>query len=181
VRTWVGWLVIITVVIVVLGLIGSPIYIGPATNNDENPTVDVVLVLGPPTNERMQTAQKMIDEGRATAMMVSLDPDATEYTIAQSTCTARQDFEIYCKKPIPFSTRGEAEWLAAMTQEHKWSSAAVVTFRPQITRARALINRCDVDGLKMIDSGEEIIPVEWFYQYAYQTLGFIKMGPAQGC
>lgn len=180
-RTWVGWIVILTVFIVVVGLIGRPIYMSPATDDPNAVTTDVVMVLGPPTDQRMFVAQHMIDEGHAKALMVSWDPKATQYTAAKDACTTKQTFPVFCEKPVPFSTRGEAEWLATLSQDQGWKSAAVVTFRPQITRARALMNRCAVPGLKMIDSHDEISAFAWFYQYAYQTGGFIKMGPTQEC
>lgn len=190
-----------------LALVGAvavtPAYVFPAS--DLPAATDVVYVIGPPSDERMEVARQMVADGLTSAVMVSLDPEeyaewpaaaracagATEKTDASTDPGARTGLwtaepetahaQIHCSKPDPFTTRGEARELALQMAEHNWESSAVVTFTPHITRARMIMDRCETGGVAVVDADESIPAWFWVYSYAYQTAGFAKATILQGC
>jgi hypothetical protein len=177
------WLWVIGIVaglgLVAIG-VATPFYMFPAT--DQPAKVDVVYVIGPPTDARVELAEDMLEQGLAGAMMVSItDSTPGDYPKANAACTGERTYPVYCSMPDPFTTRGEARWLKDLAQEHDWDSAAVITFTPHISRARVIMERCFGGELLMLDSGERLAPHSWAYQYLYQTVGFAKVAAMQSC
>lgn len=171
---------------VLVTLAGIPLYVLPAT--DEPGPVDVIYVIGPPTDARIDVAMDMMAQGHAQALMVSLDPaESGEYPQAASACAQDgdtrlpQDATVLCARPDPFTTRGEARELEAQMAEHGWDSAAVITFTPHVSRARMIMDRCATGDVSMVDSGESLDPWYWAYHYAYQSAGYAKAFILQGC
>ncbi|MFW7413876.1 hypothetical protein [Demequina sp. SO4-18] len=176
-------------------LIGIPVLVTPATDDAQTIDVDVAYVIGPPTEARMDAAHELIADGRAEALMVSLDPEEGDrWTEAAAACqngglrdgrladdTALSDVEVLCHKPEPFTTRGEARWLEDEMAEHGWDSAAVITLTPHISRARMIMERCETGDIAMVDPGESLAAWYWAYMYAYQAAGFTKAAILQGC
>jgi hypothetical protein len=173
---------------------GIPLYVLPSA--DEAGAVDVVYVIGPPTDARMDVALDMVADGDAGALMVSLDPEeAEEWPEAARVCAGESsgeassessadlpaDLPVLCAKPDPFTTRGEARELEAQMATHGWDSAAVITFTPHISRTRMILERCDTGDVAVVNSGESVDPWYWVYQYAYQTAGYAKAFILQGC
>lgn len=158
---------------------GVPLYVFPAT--DEPREVDVVYVIGPPADQRMEAARAMLDEGLADTLMVSLDPTHTDWRVAQKVCAGEWDFDVVCHRPSPFTTRGEAQWLRDEVQARGWTSAAVITFTPHIMRTRVLFDRCFDGDLVMVETDPERPLNEWAYQYAYQTAAFTKVAARPSC
>lgn len=182
------WLLSAVAATLVVALAGVPFYVLPAS--DEPAPVDVVYVIGPPTDERVDVALGMVRDGQAGAVMVSLDEtEADEYPAAASLCHGDEDaweglptdLWVLCSKPDPFTTRGEARALETEMMLEGWDSAAVVTFRPHVLRARMIMERCDTGDVLMVDSGEPLDPWYWVYQYAYQSAAFVKAGVLRGC
>ncbi|GIG53798.1 ElyC/SanA/YdcF family protein [Demequina activiva] len=180
------WLVGAGVAAVAIALAGIPVYVLPAT--DEPGLVDVIFVIGPPTDARMDVALGMAEQGHSDALMVSLDPaESDEYPQAARVCAGDwgdalpADATVLCMKPDPFTTRGEARDLDAAMAAQGWESAAVVTLTPHVSRARMIMERCDTGEVSMIDSGEALAPWYWVYHYAYQSAGYAKAFVLQGC
>ncbi|WP_297082106.1 YdcF family protein [uncultured Demequina sp.] len=178
-----AWILGAVAAVAVIAIAGLPFYVLPAT--DQPSGVDVVYVIGPPTDERIDTALELTDGHGARALMVSLDPLAAHaFDDAAVLCDAGATpagVEVICARPEPFTTRGEARELEAEMAEHGWETSAVITFTPHISRTRMIMERCDVGELSMIASDESLEPWLWAYQYAYQTAGFAKAFVLQGC
>lgn len=174
--------------VVAVVVAGIPLYVVPASDDPDEVDVDVAYVIGPPTNGRMEIATEMVNEGRADAILVSLDPGAADYYEAAAHLCAGDtadvlavDATILCDKPDPFTTRGEARWLEDEMAEHSWDSAAVITFTPHVSRTRMIMERCNTRDVAMVDSGGDLATSYWAYQYAYQTAAFAKAAVLQGC
>ncbi|WP_084079134.1 hypothetical protein [Demequina sp. NBRC 110057] len=181
-KAWVRRFAWLGVLVIAVAAAGWPLYVSPGS--DQPAATDVAYVIGPPTDARMEMALAMLEEGHTSTLMVSLDPAATEYSLAQAACaggTPFSEYTVLCDRPEPFTTRGEAEWLASEVAEHDWTSAAVITFTPHLKRAELYVERCFGGDLAMIDSDEPLTPWYWAYQYAYQTGAFVKAGLALGC
>ncbi len=178
---------IVVAAALVMGVVGAPVYVLPAT--DDPAPVDAVYVIGPPTDERMELAQDLIDQGLSDTLLVSI-PDADgvytamldTYERANTACDGGiEGAEVLCFEPDPFTTRGEARYLRDLAAERGWSRVSVITFTPHITRTRVIMERCFDGDLTYLDPGGFIPPWVWVYQYGYQTAGFVKVALADGC
>lgn len=118
----------------------------------------------------------MLDEGLSDTLLISVsDPGDV------GLCTEPAPFTVYCARPEPFTTRGEARYLAAMAAEHGWSTVTVITFTPHITRTRILMERCFNGELRVVADHAPLSAAEWAYAYAYQTGAFLKVALKPGC
>ena len=86
----------------------------------------------------------------------------------------------YCPSPQPATTLGEAR-ARDLAAQHGWHTVIAVTFRPHISRARLILQRCFHGDLIMAASPADIAPAQWVYEYVYQTTGFVKALFADQC
>ena len=163
--------------------VAVPAFVFPAATAPQDiERADVVFVIGPPADARIDTALDLIHVGKADALMVSLDPEAEAYEKAQSACAEGvEGVKVLCARPEPFTTQGEARWLRTESEARGWDSAAVITFTPHLTRARAITEQCFGGELAMVDSEQELEPYYWAYMFAYQSGAFVKMWLKGGC
>lgn len=163
--------------------VGAPFYVFPRV--DAVPErADVVFVIGPPTEERVDLARQLLDAGVSDTMLISVPRAVFEPGSRESekfrACN-QPGGDVVCISPIPFTTRGEAEALAELAAERDWTSAIVITRTPHITRARVLVERCFDGELAMLDAHETLDVGDWAYQYAYQTAAFVKVVMTPEC
>lgn len=164
----------LVVALVVAIIAGLPVYVFPQT--DPPGHSDVVYVIGPPTKARMALADEMLDSGLADTLLISVnDPDDSDL------CRPRPTVTVYCARPDPFTTQGEARWLRDMATDHHWDSATVITFTPHITRARLLMERCFPGEVRMLADAAPLHLGDWVYSYVYQTGAFVKVALNPGC
>ncbi|MFW2512343.1 hypothetical protein ACNI3K_01030 [Demequina sp. SO4-13] len=79
--------IVVVAVAIVLVVVGIPILVTPATDDPGTVNVDVAYVIGPPTDARMEVAYDLIADGRAEALLVSLDPEESDrWTEAARAC-----------------------------------------------------------------------------------------------
>jgi hypothetical protein len=57
----------------------------------------------------------------------------------------------------------------------------VVTFTPHISRARFILEQCFDGDLIMVASPPQPSVPRWAYEYAYQTVGYLKAALAPAC
>jgi uncharacterized SAM-binding protein YcdF (DUF218 family) len=108
---------------------------------------DAVVVLAGAKAPRLDKGLELMRRGVAPVLVISdgLDP---LWPQANRLCRGHPGFAVVCFRPSPFSTRGEAEWVARMASARGWRSIVVVTSRYHVTRAGILFRRCfhgDVD------------------------------------
>jgi hypothetical protein len=159
--------------------IGIPVYALPQTDHPEH--VDVVLVLGPINDTRMQAARDLVDAGRADALLVSVTDPASDDRLTRSACDPAQAAVVICFAPDPDTTQGEARALAAAAAEHGWTSAAVVTITPHLDRARLIVGRCFAGDLAMVDADVPLDARQWAWHWLYETGAFAKAAITPSC
>ncbi|MDN4472034.1 hypothetical protein [Demequina zhanjiangensis] len=174
------WTLAAVVAVAGVVAVGWPFLVAPA--HDEPADVDVALVLGPPTDERMEIAQQLVADGLTDHVLVSLDPEIAEgtYELAQEACAA-PDGVVACAKPEPFTTRGEAQWLRDEAAARGWDSAAVITVTHHISRSRMIVRSCFDGEVLMLEAEEPMTPVLWAYFYAYQSGATVKAWVQGAC
>jgi len=163
-------------------LIGLPLYVYPA--HDEPRDVDAVFVIGPPSDQRMEIAESMLEAGQADALVVSIEdgPGLPEWMDAAiAACTEPRDYPVYCAQPDPFSTRGEARWIARLADENDWESIAIITVGHHMSRTRVIMERCLNGDQVYLVAPAPMTPRYMAYQYVYQTAAFVKVAFERGC
>ena len=156
-------------IVVIVAVAGIPVYIYPPS--DSTYGVDAVLVLGPPTGNRIDRAREISDQNGGASIIVSVSPRGQHSSERTKACRSA---DVECLIPDPFTTKGEAELLSELAAEYGWGSAAVVTEAPQVLRARYVFDRCsrlDTSVVSVPYSGSFFGLV---YQYGYQTAAFAK-------
>jgi uncharacterized SAM-binding protein YcdF (DUF218 family) len=135
---------------------------------------DAVLVLGPPTVQRLVRAQGLIDDGLADELVISAPSGAAqddEHTLLRNLCLGRSATPATCITPDPFTTQGEARLARDLLNERGWSSIIVVTSVTHVSRAQMLFERCvSEDGRIQFTSDERDYDARrWVEELVYQT------------
>ena len=109
---------------------------------------DVVVVLSG-SKDRLPKGLELMRRGVAPVLVIS-DGAVPGWPEANRLCRGGQKFRVVCFHPSPYSTRGEARYVAALMGRRGWKSVVVVTSRYHVLRARMDFRRCvdgDVDGV----------------------------------
>lgn len=138
--------------------------------------VDAVVVLAGSVS-RLPVAQELMEGGAARVLVVSDDRGTDEEDLARAEFCAlgRHPYPVVCRRPNPFSTRGEARLAARLAADRGWGSIAVVTSRFHLFRARMLFDRCTDAALVMRGSDEPwysfvtAVPSEWLKLVVAET------------
>jgi uncharacterized SAM-binding protein YcdF (DUF218 family) len=103
---------------------------------------DAVFVLAG-GRERLPVAQRLVAHGVADTLVVS-EADRRDDPLRYDLCHGprQKRYVLICRRATPYSTRGEARLLAALVQEHSWTTVIVVSSRYHLFRARELLRRC---------------------------------------
>lgn len=137
---------------------------------------DVLMVLGPPDPWRIAWARDLVAAGDAGAVLLSTDDPA-----GLAACTERWPVEVFCFRPDPFTTRGEASYLQRAMAEHGWATALVVTATSHVARARFVIGRCVRGGVQVVGRAPGWGLRSWTLQYVRQTAGWARALTQLGC
>lgn len=169
-RRW-WWVVAVPLVVAIAGV---PLLVVPPQQPPR--AADVVFVIGPPRAWRITWAQQLVASGQAKAIMVSTPDPATE-----PVCRSVSAVPVLCRRPDPFTTRGEARWLRAEMAARGWQTALVITSTPHVTRTRYVMQRCVPDGVQVVGRRTGMDAPSWVYQYAYQPAAWVKALLQRGC
>lgn len=168
-------------VAVVVGIVaaGYPVYVRPRTDPLQH--ADAILVLGGAHYGRYPFGLGLGAEGWAPTVVVS-NPNGTKDPWLTEICaTPQQHYELFCFAPDPPTTKGEGRELDRLAAEHGWRKVIVVTFRPHLSRARFILQRCFDGELIMVASPGQISLRRWTAEYLYQTAGYLRALLEPGC
>ena len=109
----------------------------------DRPThADAIVVFGG-DGDRFGEAVTLAQAGYASTLVVSIDKyPGSPCDQGASTYGLSSSIELICFLPDPFTTRGEARYLADLSNQRGWSHVIVVTNTAQATRAKIRIDRC---------------------------------------
>jgi uncharacterized SAM-binding protein YcdF (DUF218 family) len=109
---------------------------------DEPKRADAVVVLSGDRDYRLPRALRLIRNDVARALVIS-DGRDPRWPQANRLCDgAARGFRVFCFRPDPYSTTGEAEAVGALARRQGWDSIVVVTSTFHVYRARMLFERC---------------------------------------
>lgn len=152
---------------------GVAVYAFPPQGDPSD--ADVIFVIGPPTEPRLEAAISLRSSKTPPAMIVSVQgPDPrNEFAAFRLPVCAEPD--VHCARPSPYTTKGEALMLEDYARIHDVHKAVVITFTPHVARTRYIFARCAPDlDVQVIGVEEHLSLGDWIYQFAYQTTAFAK-------
>ncbi|MEP6978938.1 MAG: YdcF family protein [Thermoleophilia bacterium] len=109
---------------------------------------DVVVVLSG-SHDRLPKGLELMRRGVAPVLVIS-DGAVPSWPVANRLCRGGKKFRVICFHPAPYSTRGEARFVADLMKRRGWKRVVVVTSRYHVLRARMDFRRCvegHVDGV----------------------------------
>jgi len=155
------FLAVVAVVVALFLSLSAKLFVWPAQNALQGAHADAIVVLGGP-GPRWQVAVELAEEHAAPIMLVSVA--STRWNCPG---TVLAGVRIECFRPDPFSTMGEARFVASQARAHGWHSLIVVSSTPQATRARLRVKRC-FDGSVYVVAARPRLrdwPVEVIYEW----------------
>lgn len=173
------WFAALCAFAVAAAISGLPVYVYPQT--DQLRHADAIFVLGGYGWDRSLFAINLAKEGWAPIVVVSMwnptrDPSKTKVCEFPEPKITK-----VCVTADPSTTLGEARELRRLVIEHNWRTIIAVTFRPHISRARYILEKCFQGQLIMAASPAHISPARWAYEYFYQTAGYVRAALHSGC
>jgi hypothetical protein len=158
---------------------GLPVYVRPQI--DPLRRADAIFVLGGLDPNRITLALDLATNGWAPVVVLS-NPERSQAGWLTRFCSMpHPHFRGECVIPDPPTTKGEGRQLRRLAAQYRWRTVIVITFRPHISRARFILERCFDGDLVMIASKTNVSMLEWAHQYAYQTAGYVSAALDPGC
>ncbi|MGK5110427.1 ElyC/SanA/YdcF family protein [Geodermatophilus sp. CPCC 205506] len=150
----------------------------PPVADDAASSEAVALLAGSPT-DRLPRALRLAEQGGG-VLVVSAAGGAANAP-ARALCRDPGDLEVYCFRPSPPDTRGEARAIGRLVEEHGWSRITVVTSTYHLARAGLLVRRC-TDAEVVMAEAEPSIPVgTWARQLLHEMAGFVEATLHRSC
>jgi uncharacterized SAM-binding protein YcdF (DUF218 family) len=124
-------------------------------------SADAVLVLSGGRGDRLPEGRRLVRAGVAPTLVIS-DGRAEGWEEANRLC---EDGQALCFEPDPYSTQGEARWIAEEADRRGWDSLVVVTSSYHVRRARVIVERCFRGRLAVVgteaQASNRIIGIAW--------------------
>jgi uncharacterized SAM-binding protein YcdF (DUF218 family) len=168
----------ICAVVAALIVAGFPVYVRPQV--DPVRKADAIFILGGPSYGRYPRGFELGSRGEAPTVVVS-NPNGRNDPWLTQQCASAHAFEIMCFVPDPPTTRGEGRELRRLAAERRWRTVVVVTFRPHVSRARFILQRCFDGELVMVEPDDPVSARRWVVEYALQTVGYVRAALQPGC
>ncbi len=128
--------VTLAVVVVAFCALTLRLFVLPDVNAPERS--DAVAVLGGGSSDPPDEGVKLAREGYAPNAVFSLNPSQQCETFVK----ALPGIDVFCFRPDPSTTQGEAREIGRLAARHGWHRIIVVMPTTQATRARLRIGRC---------------------------------------
>jgi hypothetical protein len=158
---------------------GLPVYVRPQI--DPLRHADAILILGGKGDSRYLVGLDLGLKGWAPNLVVS-NPREANAVWGRDFCAAPPlRLDVHCFVPDPPTTKGEGRELRRLAAQYGWRTVIVVTFRPHISRARFILERCFDGDLVMVVSPAHISLPRWTFEYVYQTSGYLRAVLQPGC
>src|SRR5271166_444163 len=158
---------------------GMPVYVRPQI--DPLRRADAILILGGFGHRRYPYGFQLGEDGWAPMVVVSNPDGPRDPWLSDFCATPHPGVNLRCFLPDPPTMKGEGRELHRLAAQYHWRTVIVVTFRPQISRARFILGRCFDGDLIMVASPAHISVARWAFEYVYQTVGYLRAALQPGC
>jgi len=162
--------VCVLLIAVVIG--GLPVYVRPQI--DPLRHADAILVLGGTDYRRYPFGLELGVQGWAPMVVVSNPNGPKDPWLTRYCATPHPRLNLHCFIPDPPTTKGEGRELRRLAANYGWRTVIVATFRPHISRARFILERC-------FDGDLVMVALTWAFEYLYQTTGYVRAVLEPGC
>ena len=162
---------------VVLNIAGYLLFTRP--HSDPLTKADAIVVLGGDNDGRFEYGLSLARQGYASTVVLSnsyLDKPADLPAFQQACASGTVTITVVCFVPDPFTTRGEAMYVARLAKQHNWTHLIVVSWNYHTVRARYIFHQCFSGDVTMhpVPRDYDFAPWYWAEQYAYQFGGLVK-------
>lgn len=152
---------------------GLPLYVFPPQGEVDR--ADLIYVIGPPTQPRIDLAERLRADGVADDLLVSVSAPRQEAAgFAATSLPVCEQPATVCRTPDPFTTKGEALLLREYAAQHPVDQTVVITFTPHVARTRYIFDKCYDGEVTVVGVDQRMSLGDWIYQYAYQSAAFVK-------
>jgi uncharacterized SAM-binding protein YcdF (DUF218 family) len=172
-------LVLPCVLLIAAVVVGWPVFVRPQV--DPLRHADAILILGGFGYDRYPFGMGLGTQGWAPKVVVSNPNGPKDAWLDHYCATHHRQLNLQCFVPHPPTTKGEGRELRRLAALYGWHTVIVVTFRPHISRARFILERCFDGDLIMVASPATISPMQWAFNYVYQTAGYVRAALQPGC
>jgi uncharacterized SAM-binding protein YcdF (DUF218 family) len=135
------------------------LFLMPARDSPRH--ADAIFVLGG-SGKRLQAGVALARKGFASTLVVS--------TPGQGCPAPIPGVRLTCFVPHPYTTQGEARYLAALARENGWEHVIAITTTEQATRARLRIKRCTDVDVAYVTTPEFVGDVPYALAYEWAAL-----------
>lgn len=161
-RRWIATLTAFSLILVAAVVASYLVYFRPASDPYRPGEVDAVLVLGPPTPERIAFARKISSESRGVPIYLSVWKGVV----------CRPEFR--CVHADPWTTKGEAAALREIIARDNVRRPVVLTGTTHVPRARYIFHRCVDPAVPVVEVVEDVDLGQTLAAPVYQTAAFVK-------
>lgn len=158
---------------------GLPVYVFPQL--DPLRRADAILILGGAHYLRYPFGLDSATRGWAPNVVVSNPRGASDPWLTELCATPNPRYTLHCFTPEPSTTRGEGRELRRLADTHDWRTVIVVTFRPHVSRARFILEKCFDGELIMTAPPGPISLRRWVAEYVYQSAGYLRAVAEPDC
>lgn len=144
---------------------------------------DAVLVLAGAADGRHELGADLIGRGISQDFVVS-NPSGSKARVGSAYCRGAKQppkaKRVWCMRPDPVSTVGEAVTVGKMAESEGWTTLTVVTNRPHTHRVRTIFRECtglDVTVVYVASIDREEMP----YRVAREIGGYLKFWFTSPC
>lgn len=159
-------------VVVLQYVLGATMFLTYPETTFHGPVGAVAVLAGSET--RLPVARRIMDDGLAPVLVVSDDAPSDDRERERFCAQPRHPYRVICRRPDPFSTRGEARMVAALAERNGWRSVAVVTSRFHLLRTKRLFERC-TDAVLVVRGS----PEPWYRYITQIPLEWVKLAVAE--
>ena len=146
---------------------------------------DAIVVLGGDNDGRFEYGLSLARQGYANTVVLSnaySDQPRNLAAFRKACAMGTASITVLCFIPDPFTTRGEAMYVADLAEQHRWTHVIVVSWNYHMVRARYVFHQCfgGSETMRAVPRSYDFTPWHWALIYAYQYSALIKAF-AVGC
>jgi uncharacterized SAM-binding protein YcdF (DUF218 family) len=138
-----------------------PLIVFPARNVPRH--VDAIVVLGG-SGARIDKGLALARSGYASTLLLSVSQ-------TKACPWNTPGVRVICFRPKPFTTQGEARYIAGAVKQYQWKHLIVVMSTDQTTRARLRIKRCTAVDVEYVSTGTALWRWPRSIAYEWAALG----------